>query len=155
MITGSGGQAYRGSTDRKGEYSVQLNPGTYSARITASEFESSTVQFAVVKSDVEQTAVLKRTQQPPEMKVYELTVNVTQSVVKPGNTKPAPVVTPARGASVSILKGSQVVDQGTTDARGRYAAKLPAGSMRSKSQPPADTQETRPQCCSRPTQREC
>lgn len=128
MITGNGGQVYRGSTDRKGEYSIQLNPGTYSARITASEFESSTVQFTVLKSDVEQTALLKRTQQPPQMKVFELTVNVTQSIVKPGNTKPAPIVTPARGASVSILKGSQVVDQGTTDARGRYSAKLPAGT---------------------------
>ncbi|MBL8817679.1 MAG: carboxypeptidase regulatory-like domain-containing protein [Planctomyces sp.] len=128
LITGGGGDVIQGRTDRLGQFSTRLPPGRYTVRTTKAGYTSDAKQIVVANVELTERITLSATTQPPMSKNYTLSVRVLERQETPDKAKSLPVPKPLKGASVSILRGSQSVAAGTTDGNGQFSATLPNGS---------------------------
>jgi hypothetical protein len=126
-ITDAQKQVIRGVADRTGQYSVRLKPGTYTVRATKTGFRPESLQLTMPARDLSQQIALTSIDVTPPETQFTLTVRVLEHQEPPTLAKAPPVPHPINGASLSVIKGSQVVASGTTNNQGQYVVKLPKG----------------------------
>lgn len=118
----------QGESNRAGQFSARLRPGSYTVRATKTGFQPATLAVEIADRDVNEQMTLVREAAPepePDRK-GALMVRVTQPATRPSKTIKASGL-PLPGAQVSIFRGSSRVAGGTTDGSGVFRAPLEAG----------------------------
>lgn len=124
---------FTGQTSASGRYSVRVKPGSYIVSVGKTGYSKDSAEVTVADRDVSHQLVLVRGAQPgpdpdaePSRKPT-LTVHVARRADRP-STMIRPAGTALSGTEVTIMRGSQRIAAGTTNAAGNYSVQLPAGN---------------------------
>jgi hypothetical protein len=116
---------FTGQTSASGGYTVRVKPGTYTVGVGKEGYAKASAEVAIADSDVTQQLVLIRSAEPTSKPT--LTVHVARRTGRPTSAI-KPIGSPLAGAQVTVMRGSQQVAAGTTNAAGNYSVQLPAGN---------------------------
>ncbi len=128
-LSQAGRPMFTGQTSASGRYSVRVKPGSYTVGVGKEGYAKASAEVAVADRDITHQVVLSRGAGPGPEPTHKptLTVHVARRVALPPMTI-KPTGTPLAGTQVTIMRGSQQMATGKTNAAGNFSVQLPAGN---------------------------